>query len=162
MGNFLSKGSTFIDGVTQLNASNLNAHVDEAVFKSTAISALSFKEPSGTEEVMINDAGTLKKTNITSIADLSTIVPVGTVVSFAGAAAPPGWFLCQGQALSRTTYSALTVIGTTAGRQIRLSFPPGLPRRVVAGVDAGASRTGTPILWEFPTGLGRRGFTITI
>lgn len=40
----------------------------------------------------------------------------GTVLPFAGSAAPTGWLLCYGQAVSRTTYATLfAVIGTTFG-----------------------------------------------
>lgn len=43
-------------------------------------------------------------------------VPTGTVSMFAGTTAPTGYLLCQGQAVSRTTYSALfSVIGTAYG-----------------------------------------------
>lgn len=43
-------------------------------------------------------------------------VPTGSVLPFAGAVAPTGFVFCQGQALSRTTESALfTAIGTTFG-----------------------------------------------
>jgi microcystin-dependent protein len=43
-------------------------------------------------------------------------VPIGAVVMFAGAAAPANWILCQGQALSTTTYAALfAVIGYAFG-----------------------------------------------
>ena len=35
------------------------------------------------------------------------VMPVGCVIPFAGAAAPTGWLLCQGQAVSRTTYAQL-------------------------------------------------------
>lgn len=42
--------------------------------------------------------------------------PIGTILPYGGASAPSGWFLCQGQAVSRTTYSELfTVIGTNFG-----------------------------------------------
>lgn len=42
--------------------------------------------------------------------------PIGTVNAFAGATAPDGWLLCDGSAVSRTTYAALfAVIGTTYG-----------------------------------------------
>ena len=42
--------------------------------------------------------------------------PVGMIVGFAGSTAPTGWLLCQGQAVSRTTYAKLfSVIGTTFG-----------------------------------------------
>jgi microcystin-dependent protein len=44
------------------------------------------------------------------------IAPVGTINMFAGSSAPTGWLLCNGAAISRTTYSDLfTVIGTTYG-----------------------------------------------
>ena len=40
----------------------------------------------------------------------------GTVLDFAGSAAPTGWLLCYGQAVSRTTYAPLfAAIGTTFG-----------------------------------------------
>lgn len=40
----------------------------------------------------------------------------GTVLDFAGSAAPDGWLLCYGQAISRSDYSVLFAkIGTTFG-----------------------------------------------
>lgn len=55
----------------------------------------------------------------TSFADLvaQTLINMsGMVIPFAGAAAPSGWLLCDGAAVSRTTYARLfTVIGTTYG-----------------------------------------------
>lgn len=48
--------------------------------------------------------------------DLVSAVPVGTMQMFAGKTIPAGWLLCNGAAISRTTYSALyNVIGTTYG-----------------------------------------------
>ena len=44
------------------------------------------------------------------------IVPTGTLLDFAGAAAPTGYVLCYGQAIDRTTYATLfAVVGTTYG-----------------------------------------------
>jgi len=44
------------------------------------------------------------------------VMPVGTLTAFAGSAAPTGWLLCDGSAVSRTTYADLfAVIGTTYG-----------------------------------------------
>ena len=46
----------------------------------------------------------------------ATGLPIGAVIAYAGAAVPPGYFECNGQAISRTTYSALfAAIGTTYG-----------------------------------------------
>lgn len=42
--------------------------------------------------------------------------PIGTILPYGGTTAPSGWFLCQGQAISRTDYSDLfAVIGTAFG-----------------------------------------------
>jgi len=44
------------------------------------------------------------------------LVPTGSMIMYAGATAPTGWLLCNGAAVSRTTYVQLfTVIGTTFG-----------------------------------------------
>jgi microcystin-dependent protein len=66
------------------------------------------------------------------------IVPVGMVVEFAGTSAPNGWLLCFGQAISRTTYSALfTALGTTygAGDGSTTFNLPDCRGRVTAGKD---------------------------
>jgi microcystin-dependent protein len=57
---------------------------------------------------------------------------------------PPGWLLCFGQAISRTTYSALfAVIGTSfgAGDGSTTFQVPDLRGRVIAGVDDIGSTT---------------------
>lgn len=42
--------------------------------------------------------------------------PVGSIVPYGGTTAPNGWLICQGQAVSRTTYAELfAVIGTAFG-----------------------------------------------
>jgi microcystin-dependent protein len=43
-------------------------------------------------------------------------IPSGSMLPYGGSAAPTGWLLCYGQAVSRSTYAALfTAIGTTFG-----------------------------------------------
>ena len=67
------------------------------------------------------------------------VMPVGCVIPFAGAAAPTGWLLCQGQAISRTTYAQLfSVIGTTYGSgDGKTTFNlPDMRGRVAVGSDA--------------------------
>ena len=67
------------------------------------------------------------------------VMPVGCVIPFAGAAAPTGWLLCQGQAISRNTYAQLfSVIGTTYGSgDGKTTFNlPDMRGRVAVGSDA--------------------------
>lgn len=46
----------------------------------------------------------------------SSGVPSGSLVGYGGSSAPAGWLLCDGSAVSRTTYASLfTAIGTTFG-----------------------------------------------
>jgi len=63
-------------------------------------------------------SGTDKKVKYSTIKGdiMGASSPVGTVVDFAGSSAPTGWLLCDGSAVSRTTYANLfSVIGTTYG-----------------------------------------------
>lgn len=65
-------------------------------------------------------------------------LPPGVVMPFAGTAAPGGWLLAYGQAVSRTTYAGLfTAIGTTFGTgDGSTTFNlPDLRGRVAAGKD---------------------------
>lgn len=79
MGDYLTKGSTYVDGGT-VNAANLNAHVDDAVIKPTAISArASVGVPGGAVEFLVNDAGTLKKVTVTDLA--SAVGPAGSLIN---------------------------------------------------------------------------------
>ena len=44
------------------------------------------------------------------------VMPVGSIIPYGGTAAPTGWLLCDGSAVSRTTYADLhTAIGTAYG-----------------------------------------------
>jgi microcystin-dependent protein len=62
-------------------------------------------------------AGQVLTSNGTSAPTWATVAtPPGVVQQYAGATAPTGYLLCQGQAVSRTTYSALfAVVSTTYG-----------------------------------------------
>ncbi|HWU28624.1 MAG TPA: DUF859 family phage minor structural protein [Microbacterium sp.] len=68
------------------------------------------------------------------------VEPVGILVAFAGATAPGGWLLCDGAAVSRTTYAALfAVIGTVygAGNGSSTFNVPDLRGRIPVGRDSG-------------------------
>ena len=44
------------------------------------------------------------------------VVPAGSIMAWSGSSAPSGWLICDGSAISRTTYAALfAVAGTTYG-----------------------------------------------
>ncbi len=66
-----------------------------------------------------NGSGTpVQITDGTSLnaAAIANPLPVGGVMQYAGTSAPTGWFLCNGAAVSRTTYADLfAVIGTLYG-----------------------------------------------
>lgn len=64
-------------------------------------------------------------------------VPAGSVMAYAGLAAPTGWLLCAGQSLSRTTYAALfAAIQTTYGSVDGNSFSlPDMRGRAAFGKD---------------------------
>lgn len=47
---------------------------------------------------------------------LKFIIPIGGIIGFYGTTAPDGWLICNGQAVSRTTYAELfSVISTRSG-----------------------------------------------
>lgn len=79
-------------------------------------------------------AGTMQ----TVEANNAAAVPSGAIQPFAGNSAPSGWLLCYGQAVSRTTYSALFgACGTTfgAGDGSTTFNLPDLRGRSVFGLD---------------------------
>lgn len=66
--------------------------------------------------------------------------PPGVVAAYGAAAAPSGWLLCDGAAVSRATYAALfAVVGTTfgVGDGATTFNLPNLKGRVPVGLDAG-------------------------
>ena len=71
---------------------------------------------------------------------LTNIIPAGTINMFGGSTAPTGWLICNGNAVSRTTYSGLfSIIGTTYGTgDGSTTFNlPNLKGKVVVGLDSG-------------------------
>jgi len=68
----------------------------------------------------------------------ATGIPTGTVNAYAGSTAPTDWLLCFGQAVSRSTYSALfAVVSTTygVGDGTTTFNLPDLRGRSIAGAD---------------------------
>lgn len=80
---------------------------------------------------------------------LSLGVPTGTVVPFSSSTVPDGWLLCDGSAVSRTTYAALHLLYANDsypygdGDESTTFNLPDLRGRVVAGVDNMNNSAGT-------------------
>jgi len=92
--------------------------------------------------IYYNDGSTTQWVPASPAASSQTIPP-GSIMDFAGDAAPPGWLLCQGQLVSRSTYPNLFVaIGTKygAGDGSTTFAVPDLGGRVTAGKEATATR----------------------
>lgn len=52
----------------------------------------------------------------TGTATFVNVPPIGSVLMYGAATAPPGWILCDGTAINRTTYASLfAIISTTYG-----------------------------------------------
>lgn len=75
----------------------------------------------------------------------SAVPPAGSLVQYAGAAAPSGWLLCNGASVSRTAYSGLfAVVGTAFGSVDGNTFNlPDLRDRVPVGVSGTKTRGAT-------------------
>lgn len=96
---------------------------------------LHFKDEDA-NEIQLTVAGEIKQS---SIEGNSAFVPTGGMIPYGGAAAPTGWLLCNGSAVSRTTYADLfTAISTTYGvGDGSTTFNlPDLRGRVPVGLDA--------------------------
>lgn len=82
--------------------------------------------------------GTGKNGNQLYYANGAMPCPVGSIIDFGGATAPAGWYLCYGEALSRTGYPELfNVIGITygSGDGATTFNLPDCRGRLTAGVD---------------------------
>lgn len=66
------------------------------------------------------------------------LMPIGSIVAYAGSSAPTGWVLCDGAALSRTTYATLFAAVSTnfgTGDGSTTFNVPDLRGRVLVGKD---------------------------
>lgn len=75
---------------------------------------------------------------------LDIAMPVGSITAYGGTAAPSGWLLCDGSAVSRTTYAGLfAALGTAhgAGNGTTTFNVPDLRGRAPIGVGTGSGLT---------------------
>ena len=80
---------------------------------------------------------------------VSQVVPIGAIMPYVGSTAPSGYLMCNGQAVSRTTYSALfSVCGTQYGEgDGSTTFNlPDYTDRVAQGLGTGYLTAGLPSL----------------
>jgi microcystin-dependent protein len=91
---------------------------------------------------------------------VTTNTPVGSMTMFGGASAPTGWLMCDGTAVSRTTYASLfAVIGTAygAGDTTTTFNVPDLLGRIPMGAGTGTGLTARTLGEE----LGSESTTLT-
>ena len=151
----LSTGQSFSSG-DQVTAQKLNDIIGQATFTSAADTTDNSTLTLGSSKLKVKDAG-ITATQLatdavveTRIQDgavtssklaasaISTIMPTASIMPYAGVSAPTGFLLCDGAAISRTTYSALfALVGTTYGSGDGSSTfnIPDLRGRVIAGQD---------------------------
>ncbi|HRY30420.1 MAG TPA: tail fiber protein [Elusimicrobiota bacterium] len=82
---------------------------------STNVDILELQKENGGTAMLVKNTGDVEIAGRVSDAT-GFLMPVGSIVAYAGNAAPAGWRLCDGAAVSRTTYATLfTAIGTSYG-----------------------------------------------
>lgn len=75
-----------------------------------------YTAPSNPDVIPIVDTGTGVTKKIQAGNLINAYLPIGMITPYAGTSAPSGWLICDGSAISRTTYANLfTLVGTTYG-----------------------------------------------
>jgi microcystin-dependent protein len=104
-------------------------------------------------------AGSGQDGGLISYGNGAVLVPVGTIMNFAGSVVPSGWFACGGQMVSTASYPELFhVIGTTYGAGAGVFGLPDLRGRVAVGQDFNNGSGLANRLTTFSsTGIGNSG-----
>lgn len=98
-------GTSVTGGVVWLEGS-----APTATNNTDVLTFILIKDSAGTIKVLGSGSGS------SSASSSSSSSPTGSVIAFAGSTAPTGWLICDGTAVSRTTYADLfTIIGTSYG-----------------------------------------------
>jgi microcystin-dependent protein len=102
-------------GVTTTNFAS-SVYGGSATSVGTATAAGSATTVSRSDHAHDLGVGSIDAIDLLTAAVAAILSPPGAIVGYGGAAAPTGWLLCNGAAVSRTTHAALfTAIGTTYG-----------------------------------------------
>lgn len=136
----------YVDGVTSSIQTQIDAKAPSVspTFTGTVVlpSTTSVGTITSTELSYVDGVTSSIQTQLNALSAAITVaVPAGVIASYAGAAnnIPAGYFLCDGQAISRTTYATLFgVIGTTygAGDTTTTFNVPNLKGKVPVGLDS--------------------------
>lgn len=126
----------------QMNDLRVNANIGHTICTSTTRPA----SPDTGQMVYETDTGKLLVYTGSAWSDVFPAQPVGSLTAYAGVAAPTGWLLCDGSAVSRTSYSGLfSVLSTTygAGNGSTTFNLPDLRGRMPMGSGTGAQNGGS-------------------
>ena len=108
----------------------------------------------------ITGAVTATHSTINSIPSSFFTMPSGSIIVYAGSSAPSGWLICDGSAISRSTYSVLFgIISTTYGVGDSSSTfnIPDLTGRVPVGKEGSQNRITNALVGLTSTALGNVG-----
>jgi microcystin-dependent protein len=173
--------STQVNGDFQLGVNDANLFLEDNITAEGPMTCISTLNVSGntTLQGATTVLSTLNVSGITTInntlraqevhqqytaGSFALLVPTGTINAYGGSSSPNGWLLCDGSAVSRTTYAALfAVLSTTYGvGDGSTTFNlPNLKGRVPVGRDAaqtefdslgetGGAKTHTLTIAEIP------------
>src|SRR3990167_5711696 len=99
---------------------------------------------SHSEAHWIDDDGTVPQLTSNGAINVSGTVPAGVIVPYGGSSAPSGYLLCDGTAVSRTTYATLFAITSTTygvGDGATTFNVPDLRGRLPIGAGIGSGLT---------------------
>lgn len=85
-----------------------------------------------------DDLNEIKRVVNDNADSLDVVMPIGSIITYAGNTSPNNWLICDGSAISRNTYNDLfSVIGTTFGQGDGFTTfnLPNLKGKVVVGKD---------------------------
>lgn len=123
---------------TTTTTGRLAAGTNNHVLMADSTQALGLKYAQVGELSIADGAVTAAKLSASAL--LATTIPTGSITMFGAGTAPAGWEICDGRAISRTTFSTLfSAIGTTygAGDGSSTFNLPNLKGRVPVGRDPG-------------------------
>jgi microcystin-dependent protein len=107
----ITSGSFTFDGQTGGNVKTFATLASPTIISDQTASA-SIDRENDTLLIYRESTGLLEKATPTQLIGAAEVLPVGTITMFGGPVAPTGWFICDGEEYSRTTYSNLaTALG---------------------------------------------------